>query len=396
MTLEVERASYLNNVGMAWALGTLLGPVVGGAFADSQATWRWAFYINLCIAALAAPACVFLIPSSPAPTTAPRWDRIKRIDYVGATLFLGGVIIVVMILGFGGAIWDWQSGQMTGLYAAAAATWLLFCIQQRWNLLTLERIFPVKLVGRLDMVIFFCWGALAISNMVVTIYSLPLFFQFVYGDSGLRSAAYIIPFIAAAFGSTGGAGPLFGKYPIYMPWFAACSALMLVGNGLLSSIDYYTSRGSICAFTVIQGLGCGPVIQLGYTAAQVKVSPADRGAIRSVTAFMSCSQMAGLALSLGIATTVFLNGATAAITTIIPGVSREMIQDTINGLDTSLMGDLTAETRTRVLEAIADNVAKTFYLNIAGAAFGFMLSLFMKHEKLELDSHTESTSGTSD
>ncbi|KAG8158185.1 hypothetical protein KVR01_011946 [Diaporthe batatas] len=395
MTLEIERASYLNNVGMAWALGTLLGPVIGGAFADSQATWRWAFYINLCIAALAAPACIFLIPSCPAPTTAPRWDRIKRIDYVGATLFLGGVIAVVMILGFGGAIWDWRSGQMAGLYAAAAAIWLLFCVQQRWSLLALERVFPVQLVGRLDMVIFFCWGALAISNMVVTIYSLPLFFQFVYGDSGLRSAAYTIPFIAAAFGSTGGAGPLFGKYPMYMPWFAACSALMLIGNGLLSSIDYHTSRGTICAFTVIQGLGCGPVIQLGYTAAQVKVSRTDKDDIRSVTAFMSCSQMAGLALSLGVATTVFLNSATADIAAIIPGVPREVIQDTINGLDTSLVGDLTAEARTHVLEAIANNVAKTFYLNVAGAAFGFILSLAMKRERLELESSTKSKSEVS-
>ena len=35
---------------IAWGLGTVLGPVVGGAFAENEsATWRWAFYINLCI-----------------------------------------------------------------------------------------------------------------------------------------------------------------------------------------------------------------------------------------------------------------------------------------------------------------------------------------------------------
>ena len=45
MTSERERALYLNFVGITFGAGTVLGPILGGAFAGSSATWRWAFYL---------------------------------------------------------------------------------------------------------------------------------------------------------------------------------------------------------------------------------------------------------------------------------------------------------------------------------------------------------------
>jgi MFS family permease len=39
-TTVQERPMYLGGIGLTWGLGTILGPVVGGAFADSSATWR--------------------------------------------------------------------------------------------------------------------------------------------------------------------------------------------------------------------------------------------------------------------------------------------------------------------------------------------------------------------
>lgn len=39
-TTMQERPAYIASIGLTWGLGTVLGPVVGGAFADSSATWR--------------------------------------------------------------------------------------------------------------------------------------------------------------------------------------------------------------------------------------------------------------------------------------------------------------------------------------------------------------------
>lgn len=40
-TTEQERPVYLGFTGLAWGLGTILGPILGGAFTESAATWRW-------------------------------------------------------------------------------------------------------------------------------------------------------------------------------------------------------------------------------------------------------------------------------------------------------------------------------------------------------------------
>ncbi|KAI1371686.1 MFS general substrate transporter [Hypoxylon crocopeplum] len=382
MTVPFERAQYLNFVGMAWSLGTILGPIIGGAFADSSATWRWAFYINICIAALAAPACILIIPSVPSSTPYSISERFRRFDYVGAVLFIGGVASIVMVLGFGGAVYDWRSGQMISLYVVVAVVWAAFSLQQGLGLFTVDRIFPAQFVADWEMVNLFCWTSIAIANVVVTIYTLPLFFQFTFNDSSLHSAVYMIPFVAAVVVGAGAGGPLFAKFPVYMAWFAGSSALMLIGSGLLSTINYTISRGAICGYTVIQGLGCGPVIQLSYTVGQVKV---PRLVVPQVTSFLTCAQMAGLALSLGIATSVFLNGATADIAAILPNSPRDLIQASIDGAETGLFQSLSADVRLRVLEAISKNIGKVFYLNIAGAGVGFVTSFLMKRERLALD-----------
>lgn len=265
MTIPTERNQYLSFVGMMWALGTIIGPIVGGAFADSSATWRWAFYINIIIiAALAAPACIAFIPRIVPSTLGTLFARIRRIDFVGAILFLGGVVTIIMILGCGGSIYAWDSGQMIGLYVATVIIWVVFGLQQRLSLFTTDRLFPVQLIGNWEMVNLFSWTSIAIANVVVTVYTLPLFFQFTYGDSALRAAVWTLPFLGAAMVSCGASGPIFPRLPIYMPWFAVSAAIMLVGAGLLTTIDYNTSRGAIAGFTVIEGLGCGPVMQLGY------------------------------------------------------------------------------------------------------------------------------------
>jgi len=36
-----ERPLYMSLTGFVWGSGCILGPVIGGAFADSAATWRW-------------------------------------------------------------------------------------------------------------------------------------------------------------------------------------------------------------------------------------------------------------------------------------------------------------------------------------------------------------------
>lgn len=360
-----------------------LGPIVGGALEDSAATWRWAFYLNVCIAAVAAPACFFLIPSLPPPTERKALQEVLRLDWTGAILFAGGIASIIMILSFGGVLWTWDSGRMIGLYVAAVVLWIVFAAQQLWSILvTNDRIFPVQHLGSLEMCNLFAHTAIAISNIVVTIYTLPLFFQFVHGDSAIRSGLSVLPFAAVAVAVTGTAGGLFPKYPVYMPWFTVAGGFMLIGGALLTTASSHTSRKTICGYSVVQSFGCGLVVQLPYTVAQVKSPPK---AVSSVTAFLSCAQMAGLAFSLGIATSVFINESAAEIAAILPDMPRSVVQDSIGGIGTSLVEGLAPDVREQILDIIARSIGKVFYLNVAGGAWALLTSFALKRERLVLD-----------
>ncbi|KAI0146894.1 putative efflux pump antibiotic resistance protein [Xylariaceae sp. FL1272] len=371
LTTPKEKNHYLNYVGIAWALGTFLGPLIGGAFADSKATWRWAFYINLVAAAVAAPACAFLIPPilSQSSVSTTLWDRITRVDYVGELLWLGGIGSIVSILALGGAVYSWTSPQLIGLYTAAAVAWILFSVQQHFSVFTADRIFPFELITNLDAVRLFYWSAIAIANDTVTIYSLPLLFQSALNLNSLQAALLILPFIAALVVAGGPLGPLFPKFSMYKFWFLGASILMLIAGG----------------FAVIR-LGCGPIVQLPFTVGQAKVHRSDAG---KITAFLTCAQMTGLVLSLGIATTVFLNGATNDISEIDPDLPRSQMQAAVNGAGSSVFDELTPDDRDRVLRPIARNVGKVFYLSVAGSALGLIVALSMKQERLQLGNQDE-------
>ena len=38
---DKELPLYNALIGLSWGIGAILGPVVGGALSDSNATWRW-------------------------------------------------------------------------------------------------------------------------------------------------------------------------------------------------------------------------------------------------------------------------------------------------------------------------------------------------------------------
>jgi len=357
-----------------------LGPIIGGAFSDSKATWRWAFYINICIAAAAAPACVRFIPLI-SPDKDKLSLRIKRIDIVGSILFAGGMSTIIMILSFGGAIWSWNDGRMVGLYVATAVIWPTFGVQQWQNLFTDHRIFPVELFTDWHMCNFFIHTSVSISNIVVTVWTLPLFFQFIYGDSSLRSGLFVFAISTAAIVAAGAGGAVFPRYTLYMVWFAVACSCMLIGNSLLATISSTTSRASICGYAALQLFGCGLVVQLPFTIAQVKAS--TKG-VRSVTSFLVTAQMAGVALSIGIATSIFVNQAATDISFLIPGMPLNAVYAGLGGAGTPLVNGLSVELQKQVLGVIAKNIGRVFYLNVASSGLGLLTSFSMKRERLQL------------
>lgn len=122
----------INPSGLVWGLGTVLGPVVGGGF--ELYTWRWAFYINLLFGAILLPTYLFAIPSNdPLPGTS-RWRKLASFDWVGTVLSVGAFTTLVMAINFGGTLYPWNSGQTIALFIVSGALWIIFGLQQGFEI----------------------------------------------------------------------------------------------------------------------------------------------------------------------------------------------------------------------------------------------------------------------
>ena len=165
-TTEHERPVYISLTGLTWGLGTVLGPIIGGAFADSHVGWRFAFYINLFIFAVTAPIYVFLLPSYDPRPGVPYAERLRHLDYLGTLLIIGACVSGVMAISFGGVIYSWNSGQTIGLFVCSGVLFILFGIQQVYLIFTsLEhRIFPVHFLANKTLVVLFMQTACGVTG----------------------------------------------------------------------------------------------------------------------------------------------------------------------------------------------------------------------------------------
>jgi MFS family permease len=233
-TEEKERPAYLSLIGFVWGIGTVLGPVVGGAF--EKVNWRWSFYINLIIGGVFMPVYLFLLPSfDPLPKTVSLKERIKNYDFVGSLLFVGFVMSLVMAVNFGGALYAWDNGRTIALFVVAGCLLIVFAVQQNfsWLTTTAERIFPSKMLRIREANLLFVCAACCNTAGFIPIFYIPVYFQFSRNDTALEAAVRLLPLIMVLSATILANGYLMGKLGYYFPWYCLGSALALAGNVLL-------------------------------------------------------------------------------------------------------------------------------------------------------------------
>ena len=145
-------------------------------------------------------------------------SRARDLDFIGAILGAGAIASLVMAVSLGGGVFAWNSGQIIGLFVCTGVLWIVFGVQQSFSILVApeHRLFPVKLLKSREMDILFAQMASAQVIVVVPIYFIPLYFQFVKDDGALESGVRLLPFVLILVFAVMLNGAMMAKFGYYM------------------------------------------------------------------------------------------------------------------------------------------------------------------------------------
>jgi MFS family permease len=113
----------------------VVGPLIGGAFADSSATWCLGFYLNLVVGGIFTPSYLLILPSNKPIQSTTNDGRLKSFDYLAAVLQAGALASITMAMNFGGTLYAWKSAQIISLFIVAGFLFVVFIVQQEFCIL---------------------------------------------------------------------------------------------------------------------------------------------------------------------------------------------------------------------------------------------------------------------
>ena len=285
------RGRYQGIFTSAYAVSSVAGPLIGG-FLTTELSWRWVFYVNLPVGALALSLILIGLHRAPLPKS-------HDIDFAGAFLLAAAATVALLMLNWGGSAMGWQSWNALGMLLVCALFFGLFLRQESR---ATEPLIDLALFRIRNFSIgVMVSGAMAFAMMGSLVF-LPLYFQLVLGLDPARAGLMMVPQIGAMLVSSVVGGQLSSRLGRAKPFLlcgASAEATGLVSLSLL--IAHGARAGAFVPALIVLGLGMGigminaiVIIQNAAPRTQIGVATATMSFIRSFSGSLGVALAGGL------------------------------------------------------------------------------------------------------
>ncbi|MFE2812127.1 MDR family MFS transporter [Streptomyces nigra] len=364
-----ERGRYQGLFGAVFGATSVLGPLLGGVFTE-HLSWRWVFYVNLPVGAVALVVIALVLHI-------PRRSTKHVIDYLGTVLIAAVATGLVLVASLGGTTWGWGSAQIVTLAVASVVLAFVFVAVERR---AAEPVLPLKLFRvrtfTLSAVISFIVGFAMFGAMTY----LPTFLQVVQGISPTLSGVHMLPMVAGMLLSSTGSGQIVSRTGRWKVFPIAGTGVTAVGLLLLHQLDTGSSTALMSVYFFVFGLGLGLVMQVLVLIVQNAVPYEDLGVATSGATFF---RSIGASFGVAIFGTVFASRLDDLLVDAFRGV-RLPPGASLEGLEADPRGiaELPAALRPAALDAYATAITDVFLYAVPVALLGFVLAWFLREDKL--------------
>jgi EmrB/QacA subfamily drug resistance transporter len=275
MVTPRERGRYTGYIGATFAVATVSGPLLGGIIVDSSLGWRWCFWITVPIAVAA-----FIVLGR--TLHLPVIRRPVKIDWLGATLLVGGVALLLIWISLAGKSFDWvSSASMLYVGGALVALALALLVESRVSepvvrlRLFRNRTFTLAVLATLAVGTAMFGGAVFLGQ----------YYQIARGYSPTSAGLMTLPMVLGLSLSSTIAGQIISRTGRVKPFLVGGAAVLLISLGLLSTVDHTTNLTLMGGYLALMGIGVGSLMQNLVLVVQNTVGMRDMGSASSMVTF---------------------------------------------------------------------------------------------------------------
>ncbi|KAJ5205552.1 hypothetical protein N7491_003820 [Penicillium cf. griseofulvum] len=374
-------------ISSAFGLGSIAGPLLGGAFTDnSRLTWRWCFYINLPLGFVTAVVILLFIQiknkdkinatSSTSSSNLSVRGQIKQMDLPGTVLLVPGIVCLLLALQWGGTKKEWNDGSIIALFVLTGILLIGFITVQILTKDQANVTIPLHVFRKRNVWASALFGAGVLASFFTMLYYIPIWFQAIKDASAIKSGIMTLPTIISFVVASTLGGTLTSITGYYAPFAMLTVILMSTGTGLLTTLQVHTGAGKWIGYQILFGAGSGLGIQCSLTGAQT-LPIADVPIGTAIILFFE--NLTG-AVMLSVAENVFTNRLVHNLRVYVPDAEAGIVSKM--GV-TEIRDRLPRKLYASVLVAYNAALTHTFYVGLGLACAAAVGAVCMRWDSVE-------------